>query len=117
MEAASGGLELDRAIEAYGEAMTLKSGSYRVSFDLAVALERTGAQEEAEKIMEKLRRGGSDANSLVDSWGYVRWHTRKVEAVELNLHRGTRAMLQLALNHAWELIHEANGLVCEFGVS
>ena len=59
----------------------------------------------------------SDANSLVDSWGYVRWHTRKVEALELNLHRGTRAMLQLALNHAWELIHEANGLVCEFGVS
>ena len=139
-------LELDKAIEAYREAWKLAPGSYRVAFDLAVALERRSKikskiesnsnnindnddmdidmdtdtdMTESEEIMEKLRRGGADANSRVDSWGYVRWHTRLIDpqSESLNLHRGTRAMLQLALDEAWDLIHQANGLVCEFGVA
>ena len=117
IEAWSAGANLDQAIDAYREARRLSPESYRVAFDLAVALERSGETEEAEAIMEKLRRGGADANSLVDSWGYVRWHTRLFDPESLNLHRGTRAMLQLALDEAWDLIHQTNGLVCEFGVA
>ena len=58
---------------------------------------------------------------LVDSWGYVRWHTRRTPSHLLNLHRGTRAMLQIALNAAIPLLQQQeqqnNGLVCEFGVA
>jgi hypothetical protein len=73
--------------------------------------------EESEKIMETLRRGESDLSSLVDSWGYVRWHTRRTDPSRLNLHRGTRAMLQIALDAAAPLLKHDDGLVCEFGVA
>mmetsp|Transcript_39402 Transcript_39402/g.55456 ORF Transcript_39402/g.55456 Transcript_39402/m.55456 type:complete len:220 (+) Transcript_39402:264-923(+) len=64
--------------------------------------------------MDALRRSEAQHSCLVDSWGYVRWHTRKFEKV--NLMRGTRDMLELALNAAMPLIHEG-GMVCEFGVA
>ena len=73
--------------------------------------------EESEKIMETLRRGESNLSSLVDSWGYVRWHTRRTNPHHLNLHRGTRAMLQIALDAAQPLLQHDDGLVCEFGVA
>ena len=153
LESATAGAELGEAIEAYRMARKLAPGSYRIAFDLAVALERSSKRsaeemigreisfsegkgggdaedsdgnlvllKESEKIMEQLRRGGADANSLVDSWGYVRWHMRKTPDIELNLHRGTRDMLKLALDAARPLIDfdkskKQNGLVCEFGVA
>lgn len=67
--------------------------------------------------MELLRRGESHRSSLVDSWGYVRWHTRRTEPALLNLHRGTRAMLQIALDAARPLLAHDDGLACEFGVA
>ena len=67
--------------------------------------------------MESLRRGESNLSSLVDSWGYVRWHTRRTDPSQLNLHRGTRAMLQIALEAAQPLLQHDDGLVCEFGVA
>ncbi len=50
-----------------------------------------------------------------------RWHTRNTDPVLLNLHRGTRDMLKLALDAAMPLIenqreNRAHGLVGEFGV-
>lgn len=52
---------------------------------------------------------------------YRRWHTRNTAPALLNLHRGTRDMLKLALDAAMPLIenqrqNRAQGLVCEFGV-
>ena len=73
--------------------------------------------EESERIMETLRRGESNLSCLVDSWGYVRWHTRRTNPHELNIHRGTRAMLQIALEAAQPLLQHDDGLVCEFGVA
>ena len=67
--------------------------------------------------METLRRGESDLSSLVDSWGYVRWHARRTDPSRLNLHRGTRAMLQIALDAAMPLLKHDDGLICEFGVA
>ena len=73
--------------------------------------------------MDCLRSGGESNNlsSLVDSWGYVRWHTRRTDVHQLNLHRGTRAMLQIALDAALPLLllkqQDKGGLVCEFGVA
>jgi len=113
---ASGG-DLRKAVEAYREAHRLAPNSAKVSFHLAVALERLGEIEEATDIMETLRRGEAPVSCLVDSWGYVRWHMRKVSNTRLNVHRGTRAMLQLALDEAMDLINKADGLVCEFGVA
>ena len=66
--------------------------------------------------MEKLRRSEAHTSCLVDSWGYVRWHTRKTKDAKLNLHRGTRDMLQIALVSSLPLIN-AGGMVCEFGVA
>ena len=66
--------------------------------------------------MEKLRRCELRHSCLVDSWGYVRWHTRNTASNNLNLHRGTQTMLQLAIDAASPLIFNSNGLVCEFGV-
>jgi hypothetical protein len=79
--------------------------------------QRLGEVEESEKIMETLRRGESNLSCLVDSWGYVRWHTRRTEPSRLNLHRGTRAMLQIALDAAQPLLQHDDGLICEFGVA
>lgn len=107
---------LDQAIEAYRQSYTISPNNYHTTFSLAVALERRGHTEESEKLMELLRRGGAISNCLVDSWGYVRWHTRKV-GPSLNVHRGTRAMLEIGLNEARDLIEKADGLVCEFGVA
>mmetsp|Transcript_16122 Transcript_16122/g.31557 ORF Transcript_16122/g.31557 Transcript_16122/m.31557 type:complete len:226 (+) Transcript_16122:58-735(+) len=67
--------------------------------------------------METLRRGESNLSSLVDSWGYVRWHTRRTEPSALNLHRGTRSILQIAIDAAQPLLLHDDGLVCEFGVA
>lgn len=80
--------------------------------------------EESEQIMNYLRRDNNEETNLssylVDSWGYVRWHTRRTPTHLLNLHRGTRAMLQIALDAALPLLLKDNnggGLVCEFGVA
>jgi len=112
---ASGG-NLREAVVAYREARRLSPESKYALFQLAVALERLDYAQEAESLMEELRRKEASYACLVDSWGYVRWHTRKVPNHLNNLHRGTRAMLQIALEAATPLIREG-GLVCEFGVA
>lgn len=114
---------LNEAVAAYRQAMDRSSPDPSTEFCMAVALERLGEQkEEAEDILDKLQRTEAPTSCLVDSWGYVRWHSRKVPLPELNLHRGTRAMLELALNAAMPLIEQQResktyGMVCEFGVS
>jgi tetratricopeptide (TPR) repeat protein len=126
LEAAGGnGKDLEHlkeAVTAYRQALNrgVLSKPSTVFF-MAVALERLGETEEAETIMKNLRRSEAPISCLVDSWGYVRWHTRKVPVVQLNFHRGTRDMLKLALDAAMPLIEQqrenkACGLVCEFGV-
>ena len=108
--------EMEKAVDAYREASRLGGGG-EVLFHLAVVLERLNEVEESEKIMESLRRGESNLSSLVDSWGYVRWHTRRADPQRLSLHRGTRAMLEVALEAAQPLLQHDDGLVCEFGVA
>eukprot|EP00979_Chaetoceros_neogracilis_P005432 scaffold991_cov279-Chaetoceros_neogracile.AAC.12 len=88
-----------------------------VKFHLSVALERLGRVEEAEEIMEGLRRSESKYACLVDSWGYIRWHTRRIETKELNLYLGTRDMLRIGLDAASDMLQDQKGLVCEFGVA
>ena len=109
---------MQEALEAYQKALELQPDCRETSFRAAVVLDRTGHEEEATEIFERLRRDEAMYSCLVDSWGYVRWHTRKVPAEKLSLHRGTRDMLEIALNAAMPLIIEQNhdGLVCEFGV-
>lgn len=113
---ASGG-DLQDAVAAYREAQRIAPQNGEIKFHLAVALERLGQTEESEELMEQLRRSESVLSCLVDSWGYVRWHTRRTDNAKLNLHRGTRSMLQIALDAASDFIQNENGLVCEFGVA
>lgn len=113
IEAADGSQGLEKAVTAYRQALELQPLNRNVLFRLAVALERLGQTEQAEEYLDVLRREEAHYACLVDSWGYVRWHTRKVQ--DLNLHRGTRSMLEIALKAALPLI-EQGGLVCEFGV-
>jgi hypothetical protein len=112
---------LEGAVTAYRQALDRGVSKPSTTFFMAVALERLGKTEAAESIMKNLRRSEAPISCLVDSWGYVRWHTRKVPAAQLNLHRGTRDMVKLALDAAMPLIEQqrenkAYGLVCEFGV-
>ena len=109
--------QMEKAVDAYREAARSCNGEGEVQFHLAVALERLEEAEESEQIMETLRRGESNLSCLVDSWGYVRWHTRRTNPYHLNLHRGTRAMLEIALEAAQPLLQYEDGLVCEFGVA
>jgi len=114
---ASGG-DLNEAVAAYRKALAIRPNSHTVSFHLAVALERLGKVDESQSIMENLRRGEAQTSCLVDSWGYVRWHTRKVKPPEKNnVLRGTREMMEIALDAALDIIVDENGLVCEFGVA
>jgi tetratricopeptide (TPR) repeat protein len=115
LEASQGGKALEEAVEAYRTALKLSPGRKSTLFSLAVALDRLGKQEEAEKIFDVLRREEAIHACLVDSWGYVRWHTRKIPSEDLNVYRGTRDMLTVALNAARPLIEEG-GIVAEFGV-
>jgi tetratricopeptide (TPR) repeat protein len=115
VEASFAGAKLEEACEAYQKALELSPDNRIVQFHLALALERLGRADEAEPLFERLRRSESIHACLVDSWGYVRWHTRNVPTRDLNLFRGTRDMLELALTAAMPLI-ERGGLVCEFGV-
>jgi tetratricopeptide (TPR) repeat protein len=115
IEASDAGRNLEEAVAAYRQALTLSGSDHRILFHLAVALERIGEEDEANEIMETLRRDEAVYACLVDSWGYIRWHTRKIPCEDLNLHRGTRDMLEIALDAAMPLIQEG-GLVCEFGV-
>jgi tetratricopeptide (TPR) repeat protein len=105
---------LDLAIQSYRKAMALQPGNRNVLFHLAVALERTGNHDkEAAEILERLRRDEVAYACLVDSWGYVRWHTRRTRP--LALYRGSREMLELALAHAQPRV-QAGGIVAIFGV-
>jgi tetratricopeptide (TPR) repeat protein len=111
---------LKEAVAAYEKALK-RSPKASTSFAMAVALERLGEKEHAERLLDRLQRTEAPTSSLVDSWGYVRWHSRKIPNEDLNLQRGTRAMLQLALDAAMPLIEQqrenkAYGMVCEFGV-
>ena len=133
IEASSAGRELPQAIDAYTAALELVPNNRKILFHKAVAMERYSssllanadddqAKERAEDmartaqdIFEQLRREESTYACWVDSWGYVRWHTRKIPCVDLNLLRGTRDMLELALHAALPLV-EQGGLVAEFGV-
>ena len=112
---------LKQAVVAYRQSLDHYAHQPNTAFQLAVAAERLGKAVAAERIMESLQRSEAPISCLVDSWGYVRWHTRKVPPPKLNLYRGTRDMLQLALDAAMPLIEQqrenpAYGLVCEFGV-
>ena len=111
IEAAGGSFK--EATIAYRKAVKLAPNNRLFTFHLAVVLERLGEKEESEQLMDQLRKSAAHIACLVDSWGYIRWHTRKVRRA--NLHRGTRDMIQLALDHAVPLI-EKGGMVCEFGV-
>ena len=115
LEAARGGRSLLEAIEAYRTALVLNPSNKETMFRLAVALDRLGQEQEADEWFEKLRRQEALYACLVDSWGYVRWHTRNIPNRELNLYRGSRDMLEIALTAAQPLI-EQGGLVTEFGV-
>ena len=124
LEAAGGNGEdlehLREAVVAYQRALDRWPKS-STAFAMAVALERLGKNEKSEEMLEQLQRTEAPTSCLVDSWGYVRWHSRKIPLPELNLHRGTRAMLQLALEAAMPLIEQQRenlsyGMVCEFGV-
>ena len=125
LEAAGGnGKDLEHlkeAVEAYRKSLERANNKASTIFYMAVALERLGELDESEQLLQTLQRTEAPTSCLVDSWGYVRWHSRKVPSPELNLHRGTRAMLQLALDAALPLIEQQRenkgyGLVCEFGV-
>jgi len=112
---------LELAAQAYQRALDLNPNSANTLFSLAVVLERFGQTEEADEIMTNLQRQEAPISCLVDSWGYVRWHSRNVAPQKLNLRRGTRDMLRLALEAAMPLIEQqranpAYGMVCEFGV-
>jgi hypothetical protein len=124
LEAAGGnGRDLEHlkeAVVAYRQALD-RHPKPSTAFSMAVALERLGETERSDAILTSLQRSEAPISSLVDSWGYVRWHTRKLPPAQLNLHRGTRDMLKLALDAAMPLIEQqrqnkACGLVCEFGV-
>jgi len=134
IEASSAGRELPQAIAAYTAALQLVPNNRKILFHKAVAMERysssllansnndeetKGRAEDmartAQDMFEQLRREESTYACWVDSWGYVRWHTRKVPCADLNLLRGTRDMLELALHAALPLV-EHGGLVAEFGV-
>eukprot|EP00531_Pseudo-nitzschia_arenysensis_P006922 CAMPEP_0116121056 /NCGR_PEP_ID=MMETSP0329-20121206/3499_1 /TAXON_ID=697910 /ORGANISM="Pseudo-nitzschia arenysensis, Strain B593" /LENGTH=458 /DNA_ID=CAMNT_0003614855 /DNA_START=51 /DNA_END=1430 /DNA_ORIENTATION=+ len=124
LEAAGGnGQDLDHlrlAVENYRKALA-KANKASILFYMGVALERLGETEEAEPILEIIQRSEAPISCLNDSWGYVRWHTRNTNPALLNLHRGTRDMLKLALDAAMPLIEQqrqnrAQGLLCEFGV-
>lgn len=111
---------LEQAVLAYKQSSN-RSKKASTAFYMAVALERLGRTDESDPIFESMQRSESHVSCLVDSWGYVRWHTRKTPPAALNLHRGTRDMLKLALDAAMPLIEQqrddkAQGLVCEFGV-
>ncbi|KAL3911399.1 MAG: hypothetical protein SGILL_007298, partial [Bacillariaceae sp.] len=124
LEAAGGNSKdlqhLEKAVENYRVALESDQKA-SIFYYLAVALERLGQTEESEPILETMQRSEAPASCLVDSWGYVRWHMRKTPPELLNLHRGTRDMLKLALDAAMPLIERqrqsnSQGLVCEFGV-
>lgn len=106
-----------QALVAYRKAHELQPSNRRILFHLAVLLERMEDNEstaETAEYMEILRREEAIYSCLVDSWGYVRWHTRKMPHM-VNLYRGTRSMFEVALDAALPLIQQG-GLVCEFGV-
>ena len=128
IEAADG--DLSEAVEAYRTALSIAepddsgfdpydylNDAGFVKFHLGVALERLGEVEEAEEIMETLRRCEAKYACLVDSWGYIRWHTRRISNNELNLYAGTRNMLSIGIDAAMDLVKNDDGLVCEFGVA
>lgn len=115
LEASEGGRALKEAVSAYRTALKLSPDRKSTLFNLAVGLDRLGQKEEAEGIFDGLRREEAIHACLVDTWGYVRWHTRKISRNDLNLYRGTRDMLALALNAAMPLIEDC-GIVAEFGV-
>jgi len=120
--------DLEEAVEAYKLALRIcrdrgldggdgGGDDGNVRFHLGLALERLGRVEEAEEIMEDLRRSEAKDACLVDSWGYIRWHTRRIPNKEQNLYLGTRNMLQIGIDAAMDLVKNQNGLVCEFGVA
>jgi tetratricopeptide (TPR) repeat protein len=115
LEAAFGGQHLEDAIEQYRKALELAPERQESQFHVAVASDRLQQSDQSEEIFERLRRDESKCSCLVDSWGYVRWHTRKIPNDSLYLYRGTRDIMEVALNAALPLI-EQGGLVCEFGV-
>ena len=124
LEAAGGnGKDLEHlkeAVEAYRKAREIANKA-SITFYMGVALERLGKIDEAQQLLEIIQRSEADVSCLNDSWGYVRWHTRNTVPAKLNLHRGTRDMLKLALDAAMPLIEQqrqnrAQGLLCEFGV-
>jgi tetratricopeptide (TPR) repeat protein len=112
----SSGGSLKEAVASYKKSLAIQDNGM-VWFHLAVALERLGEAEEAEEIMESLRRAEAKYACLVDSWGYVRFHTRRTPNEELNLYLGTRDMLKIGIEAAMDLVMNQNGLLCEFGVA
>ena len=111
---------LQDAVTAYRRALELEPDNMKVVFHLAVALERLEQTAEAEALLDRLRRQEAVYACLVDSWGYIRWHTRKNNP-DTNLYRGTYSMLELALQATLPTAAAAGGSggtgwICEFGV-
>lgn len=117
IEASTGGKDLEQAVKAYRQALEVDDCTGEMRFHLAVALERLGKREEADEIMEELRRSEMNLASLVDSWGYVRWHSRRVDDDDLKLYLGSRSMFHIGIDAAMEMVEQDKGLVCEFGVA
>jgi tetratricopeptide (TPR) repeat protein len=120
LEAATAGNGLREAVDCYRRAAQLDPENRHVQFHLAVALDRLSKQDpsleqEARDLLEQLQRQEAVHSCLVDSWGYVRWHTRKCSDTDLNLYRGARDMFELAAEGAGPLLRRG-GLACEFGV-
>lgn len=107
---------LNDAVRAYRKALEIEDNDL-TRFHLGVALERLGESSTAEEIMDGIRRSEAKYACLVDSWGYIRWHTRRIPSDELNLYLGTRNILQIGIEGAMDLVVDDNGLVCEFGVA
>eukprot|EP00533_Pseudo-nitzschia_delicatissima_P015050 CAMPEP_0197278800 /NCGR_PEP_ID=MMETSP1432-20130617/19185_1 /TAXON_ID=44447 /ORGANISM="Pseudo-nitzschia delicatissima, Strain UNC1205" /LENGTH=456 /DNA_ID=CAMNT_0042745231 /DNA_START=149 /DNA_END=1519 /DNA_ORIENTATION=- len=112
---------LKQAVKNYRKALSRANNKASILFYMGVALERLGETQESEELLERIQRSEGPISCLNDSWGYVRWHTRNTDPALLNLHRGTRDMLKLALDAAMPLIenqreNRAHGLVGEFGV-
>lgn len=115
LEASGGGENMKAALEEYQKANTMDPSLKKTQFNMAVVLDRLGRADEAEPLFEQIRRSESHISCKLDSWGYVRWHTRKRPDEDLNLQRGTYDMLKVALQAAMPLIKNG-GLVLEFGV-
>ena len=109
---------LDRVKEIYSRALVQSQKncpSRKLQFMYAITMERLGDSLDAETFHN---RPISNRQDLLESWQYILQQTQQKNSnLTSNLARGTRSMIQIALDAAQPLIQERKGLVCEFGVA